>query len=303
MTTRFASKEEYRAEGGRGPSAQRLHHIQSTGALTIQRRGGFGGLKSRSTIDQGSLSHSTGRLPSIGQPSDEIRELSSEELKKGHGKLCYVCGAETLVSGSGLRACPTCHSIQLQSGLMSRSYAVAHPDAVLPDGTTSRQASKRSAAEQAKQQAESVDSGTTNILTCKLAWKRLSQASAEMSNTSVGADGFVADPSVAPEERVPIMAGIVNTGYSTGDRVKTTLRLAGAQAGGLGWDPINCETNEGTVVGPGRVAGEIMVKFDNSNQTCSMKMSQIKHVKEKGVQTNVDRGRCRKTLARPSTIM
>lgn len=98
------------------------------------------------------------------------------------------------------------------------------------------------------------------------------------------------------------MAGFVNTGYSNGDRVKTALRLPGACPGGLGWDPIASQTDEGTVTGPGRVAGEIMVKFDHSGHVVSMKMSQLQHVKFKEPTTNVDRNRRRQSLVRLSTV-
>jgi hypothetical protein len=182
---------------------------------------------------------------------------------------------------------------------MSHAYSIAHPDDTLPDGTSSRQASKRAVAEEKQRQADNPSDnglgGGLNSMGARLAWRLISAAAHAEMNAVPG--------QLAEEEKRPIWAGFVNTGYCEGDRVKTTLRLPGANPGGVGWDPINPQTDEGVVQGPGRELGEIMVKFDYSGHVCSMKMGQITHVKAKPPATNLDRSKCRKsTIPRLSTL-
>lgn len=311
MSARFPAQKGFVAEGSRGPSVRRL--VSSPGVLqpgTVQRGPLFGSLTKRRTIDDGTLSRSGSAASSLrphtsgGMPESGIIAKSADEMKKAQGALCFVCGAATLESGRGLRQCPVCRSIQLAGGGMSNAFAVKHAD----DEPSSRQSSKRVTEEAEAAKAgnleAAVDSGTGNQLNpllARSAWRRISQdAQAQMAHVH----GCTGQTIIAPgEEREPIMAGFVDTGYAKGDRVKTTLRLPGAIPGGVGWDPIDCQTDEGVVIGPGNKRGEIMVQFDHSGHNCSMKMGQITHVKIKEPTTNVDRSRRRKShLVRLSTI-
>lgn len=281
--TRFAAVQVHLVEGGRGPSALRL--AKSTSSLpSVSRNLLFGSRGKNLTIDEGNLAR---------HAKKQMEEPSAEVLKAAHGVLCYVCGTETHGSGSGLRQCPECHSIQLKSGGMSHAYGMSHDENGLSTRSGSklstRASSKRSAVEQKKQEDDiPMDAGMSGLsgLAARRAWRGLSQNSQGDSALDL----------------VPILAGTVLTGYFVGDRVKSNLRLAGASTGGLGWDPINVGPEEGTVQGPGLKSGELMVKFDSSGVICSMKMSHIDRVKGKGSQTNVQRKFKGKPLARLTTL-
>jgi len=322
---RFPPPKEAVYEGGRGPSSKRL--AQSTSSLV--RRGLFGTLEKHRSIDQGELASSSAGFKRASQ----LEETPYEELKKAQGKLCYICGAMTMESGTGLRHCPECRSLQLKSGMTSNAYARKHPDgheAALRDGVVdrvgsaagSRSSSKRSAGSSKERQFDReplppgmggafgqvvedavVDSGMGGSLSAfaqRRAWRRVSEAAhAEMATKTNLLPG---ETFVNPEDRVPIMAGYVETGFFTGDRVKTGLRLPGACPSGIGWDPINGQTNEGSVIGEGLKPGEIMVKFDAGGHSVSMKMSQLEHVKKREPKTHVERSRCRKSLVRATTV-
>merc|ERR1719482_2114295 len=108
------------------------------------------------------------------------------------------------------------------------------------------------------EEAVAIDTGLANPRVSKSAWSRLARG-AHQDMTQAQA---LPEMNLLDEERVPITFGFLETGYRKGDRVKTTLRLSGAVPTGHGWDPIAVQTDEGTVVGPGRNPGEIMVKFD-----------------------------------------
>jgi hypothetical protein len=201
---------------------------------------------------------------------------------------------------------------QLNSGMSSHIFAVGHQDDD-DDGmigrasskNSTRTSSKRSVREakqkgEEKEAQEKVDAvmGTGNHLAKDVAWRRLS-ASAHQHIHADGPPGTT----LLEEEKVPIMAGIVDSGYRKGDRVKASgVRLPGAVPGGSGWDPINVQTDAGWVVGAGRNPGEIMVKFDISGHTCSMKMSQIQHLKAKEPDNNIERSHARKSLPRLTTL-
>jgi hypothetical protein len=250
-------------------------------------------------MSAGSLSAATlGSMPgSLAKSASQVQEPALADLKAAGGELCYVCGSVTMQSGKGLRQCFACGSMQLKGGGTSHAYAMAHADDVLEDGTTSRQASKRST-----DQGE-IDMGggaKLNPLGARNAWRRISQdAAAEMAK----ANGFYDAKVSYDDEDGPIMAGFVDTGYRRGDRVMTRVRLPGAVPGGCGWDPIDTQTDQGVVTGVGHTAGEIMVTFDHSGYSCSMKMSQIEKVKPKVPNSHVDRSRCRKgQMTRISTL-
>lgn len=265
MCTRFPMPPQKPPEGTRGPSKQRL-------------------TQSAASLRQGALSNSLNRHRRAYSKSDaRMEENTDAESQGGPAKMCYVCGAPTVESGNGLRACPECHSIQLKSGFMSRSHTIANAALDLV-------AAKKLFDPDAPEIVEDVD---LNPRACRAAWTRMStNVHAEMTH----AMGTVPVDNVCglEEEHTPIMAGFVNTGYCKGDRVKTPLRLAGA-CPGAGWDPINHETGQGTVQGPGRKDGEIMVKFDYNNLTCSMKMGQLEHVHIHAPATHLQRSMCRKS--------
>jgi hypothetical protein len=157
--------------------------------------------------------------------------------------------------------------------------------------------------------------GTTsalNQIASRDAWRRMStigrdERESELNSRKPSKSGSVASGPPDLEEGMPIMAGYVNTGYCKGDRVKTTLRLPGACPTGRGWDPINPQTDEGVVVGPGNVTGEVMVLFDGGGHECSMKLGQITHAKPKlenltHVERNVRRKSKCSSLARTTTL-
>jgi len=314
MTTRFSIPEKRLAEGSRSAGGRRLS--TSVPQLPTVNRGGiFGQLSKRTTIDGGDLARPgsssdsrSGSKRSTTKNASQVQETSAADLKNARGKLCFICGAETIESGKQMRQCTECRSMQLASGLTSHAYAVKNPDELLPNGTTSRQASKSAAAAQKQFEADNPqDTGAgaaLNPAAARAAWRRLSIAGHAEGNTvkdsGLPQTGDVADPDV----RVPVMAGpFVNTGYYIGDRVKTTLRLPGACPSGTGWDPIQAQTDEGAVTGPGHNPGEIMVRFDAGGHICSMKMSHLAHVKVKEPQTNVARSACRKSVMTKMTTL
>lgn len=102
-----------------------------------------------------------------------------------------------------------------------------------------------------------------------------------------------------PGGRQPIMAGFVDTGYYVGDRVKSTLRLPGcAEPNRTGWNPLQAPQDDtGVVTGPGREAGEIMVKFDRNENEFSLKLSHLAHVHSEPV-SHVERHTQRRSYER-----
>lgn len=281
MSQRFPynAASEFQAAGTRGPSAMRLTLSQQF-------------LLSSSSLDRDSLSNSLSRHRNKYKKKDPpFGQKSAAELKAARGQLCYVCGTETVKSGNGLRTCPMCRSVQMQSGLASHLRSLDHPE----DGADlqSRKASKQGDGNQ----SAAVEIEASGFVTRK-AWSKLAQsAHAEMTHSL----GTVQLENISGlhEERTPIMVGSAKTGFYKGDRVRTALRLAGA-CPGAGWDPINCATGGGTVLGPGRKTGEIMVKFDYNNVTCSMKASQLEHIHIHPPATNLERSRQRKSHSQPA---
>lgn len=261
----------------------------STAALpSVVRRPLFGSLRrTQNTVDQGTLSRSTG---SLARPASQVQETAPDVLVGAKGKLCYICGAPTLEQGTGLRSCSECGSLVLKSGFSSHAHSVKEE---------SRSGSKKSIVSVLQDLAQApVDSGLSasmNPMASRSAWRRLSSAG------PIGLDQAPGNNAIDPEDREPIMAGIVDTGYKKGDRVKTNMRLAGGKP--PGWDPIeDASKDEGTVIGPGREAGHIMVKFDHSGSIVSMKLGQIEPLKAKAAMTNVARSNARKSLPRLTTL-
>lgn len=290
--TRFDKLPATTAEGSRGPGSKRLS--LSVAALpSVARRGSFGALSKHTTVDNGALGRSGSKQKAL--PLNQVQDLSADVLKAAGGSLCYACGTPTLESGKGLRQCIACGSVQLKSGATSHAYAKANMDEVLPNGTTSRQASKQSLADILMAECASAgEGGSMNPMANRNAWRRLSAVAPLQKPEDKGPENVLAE-----DERKPVMAGFVNTGYCVGDRVKTALRLPGAVPAGNGWDPINSQTDAGIVVGAGNNAGEVMVKFDHSGHTVSMKMGHIQHVKAQAPLSNVQRAVRRK----PSSIL
>lgn len=251
-----------RPEGTRGPSGKRLTLNNSEGSLPRIR----GGARSKEI---------------------DIDEKPWDELKAAKGLLCYVCGTPTHEAGSGLRACPSCHCVQHKSGLMSHLYSVAHPEECPRSPTASKARKGHDDDTQAAVQSD------LNPMALRNAWARLSQTVHHDMSHALG-EVPVSNVCGPDEEKTPIMHGIINTGYCKGDRVKTELRLPGA-CPGAGWDPINCETGQGTVTGPGRKFGEIMVKFDYNGLTCSMKLSHLEHIHVHKPSTHLERSFRRKS--------
>merc|ERR1719183_915601 len=140
-----------------------------------------------------------------------------------------------------------------------------------------------------------------NAIGARNAWRAMSQSSHVAMAQAMSAS-LSGESAVAGEERVPVMAGSLNTGYYIGDRVKTTLRLPHRDE--KGHDPSDPTEREcGIVQGPGRAQGEIMVKFEGSG-TVSIKVGQLEHVHAKKPQTNLDRSRCRKShISHYNTVM
>lgn len=132
-----------------------------------------------------------------------------------------------------------------------------------------------------------------NPLASRQAWRRLSvQAEADLRKAS----SSLCLEEVDDDNPQPIFAGIVNTGYTIGDRVKSNVRLPrhGRDNNCNNWDFLHNSADEGFVTGPGREAGEIMVKFDCSGVVCSMKMDRIEHVTEKRPGSHMERNNNRR---------
>lgn len=297
VSERFPARKENPPEGTRGPSGKRMtmsKHNLSSSLPSLNRGPLFGSLSRKSTTDSGSTRSMS------KSSSSPVFEKTEEEKAASHGKLCAVCGDETAESGKGLRQCPTCHSIQLASGFASHTLNMTNPGQGLQDAVHQLMAKHKihGQFDDAISSDVVVDNGlgpSNNHLAHATAWRRVSMTGhAEMAMALSGC--------LQEEDKQPVMAGIVNTGYAVGDRVKTTLRLPGAAPSKVGWDPITPESNEGTVTGPGRVPGEIMVKFDHCSKdhVVSMKMSQLTHVKTKEPIGHLERSFRRKAHLKPS---
>jgi len=288
---RFASPKIFTATGGRGPSATRL--ARSSAESSLRRGPSFGSLSRHTTVDNGQLERASSK--SKRQVIDQDPEL----LAAARGKLCYECGTPTIESGGGLARCPECGSIQLKSGGSSHAHSQMEERA---SSKSSRAGSKKQGlGDITAAMMEEVSGmgnglgGSHNKVAAQRAWRRISSAGhvdmAFQTGLAVGVDN-ISNPLC---ERIPIKAGAVDTGFFEGDRVKSNMRLPGACPGGLGWDPINPQTDEGVAIGIGRSAGELMVKFDSGGITCSMKMSHLRHCHVREPNTMIERSRCRQS--------
>mmetsp|Transcript_124600 Transcript_124600/g.232965 ORF Transcript_124600/g.232965 Transcript_124600/m.232965 type:complete len:290 (-) Transcript_124600:100-969(-) len=198
---------------------------------------------------------------------------------------CHLCGDELKESGKGLSFCAGCHSLRLKSGHMSHAYAEKHP---------TRTASKDG---NRTKDLFAVEPGTMmNGVAARGAGRRMSMRE----------DGVMADDVMADEGPKKIMAGFIDTGYKVGDRIKSRYRPAVAAASEAGWNPLNKETDEGVVLGPGHKVGEILVKFEYGEVTASMKLHQIEHAAAKppasNLERNVNRRQSSKGICRASTL-
>lgn len=234
----------------------------------------------------------------------EDKPMVFEDLKKSHGRLCYNCGSETAASGTGLRACPACHCIQLNSGMMSHAYSMAHPE----ESKHLRNSKSRSALagkgnDDDAQGASELSNG--NGLAIRKAWSQLTASMvgdmARATAPKQGPSACALDCYGGAEERAPIRAGSKETPYRKGDRVKSTMRLTGS-CPGAGWDLINCETGQGTVLGAGRSKGEILVKMDYSGHDCSLKMAHISPVNAPKPRSTLERMQSRRMNSRVSGL-
>jgi len=117
--------------------------------------------------------------------------------------------------------------------------------------------------------AKLLESGALRVdcsLAGKLAFRRMMQdARADMALPAVS--GAVAQSRGTELE---------NTGFSIGDRVKSSFRIPGSSS------------SEGIVVGYGNRTGEIMVKFDGIDLGVSMKIRQVELAKERKPVSNIE---------------
>lgn len=180
---------------------------------------------------------------------------------------CHLCGAELHDTGKGLTFCQGCHSLRLRSGRTSHAYG---------EKTASRNASKQAPP---KDPFDKDPGASMSSLVARGAARRMSARE----------DGLLAEDVGQAAESKKIMAGIVDTGYKVGDRIKSKYRPAVAAANEAGWNPLNKETDEGVVLGAGKHVGEVLVKFDYGEVTASMKLHQIEHAVSKGPVSNVER--------------
>jgi len=189
--------------------------------------------------------------------------------------MCQACGADSIVSGvDGLQQCSDCRSIQLKSGRMSRAFALKNNTNCAEGGLKSGLRLKTDGVAT----AEMLESGALRAdcsLAGKLAFRRMMQdARADMALPAV--------PDAAAQSRG---TELENTGFSIGDRVKSSLRIPGS------------DSSEGVVVGYGNKVGEVMVKFDGSDLGMSMKIRKIEMAKERKPVSNIEcntrrRNRC-----------
>jgi len=288
--SRFCAPKVYSATGNRGPSATRLGQSAS----------GFR-FESDSQLAKNLLERKGSK-----QKKAEFEDLNPELLNAAHGMLCFQCGAKTTESGNGVRKCTVCSSLVLKGG--HSSSASAQPSAPASRAGSkqsmgSRQGSKASqsggqslmdvAAAMMEANGPQALGSSFNRVAAGKAWRRLSVEGHHDMALATGlfkGETNVADPHADP---IPIVGPMGETGFFVGDRVKSNMRLPGACPGGLGWDPIDPQTNEGTITGEGGKFGEIMVKFDASGIECSMKVAHLTKCKYKEPTTNIDRSRCR----------
>lgn len=256
MSSRFPSKESCSSHGSRGPSAMRL----STPTL-----------------------QSSAARRSLSTPKDFTRlpspAAATTSRQKKEAMRCCICSTELASSGNGLSICTRCRGVHLSSGRVSHLWAVKNGSPTPVQDETVR-----------ANDNYSIDLGhnkISNPLANRQAWRRLSEQ-AHVNMCNIPSLDHAQNGDSAGE---PIFAGIVNTGYVVGDRVKSSVRLPrDRDSKGDNWDFLSCDsTDEGVVIGPGHVAGEIMIKFDHNRRACSMRMDKIERVSEKEPTTNCQR--------------
>lgn len=294
---RFQAPKVYDATGNRGPSATRLGQSAS----------GF-----RFESDSQLAKNLLERKNSKQKKDKEFEDLNPELLNAAHGLLCFQCGGKTVESGNGCRKCTVCSCLVLKGGHSSSASAEKSSSSAInlsragsKQSMGSRQGSKASmsggqslmdvAAAMMEANGPQALGSSFNRVAAGKAWRRLSVEGHHDMAVATGlfkGETNVSDPH---SELIPIVGPMGETGFFVGDRVKSNMRLPGACPGGLGWDPINPQTNEGTITGEGGKFGEIMVKFDASGTECSMKVAHLTKCKYKDPTTNIDRSRCRQT--------
>lgn len=258
-SSRFPVPESKKNEGPvgtRGPQGKRLTVCMSTGSLPLDA------FKSLANPRRGNRNRETVL---------QIHESSEEAVKGAHGRLCYLCGSETDVSGKGLRQCPECHSIQLQSGMMSHAYAVLHPN----EGVLHKKGKGNNNDQVSLESLEGMGA-KMNKTAARSAWSRMGQTVHEVLDR--------ASPKMATIDQVPgaiERVPVPNTGnrFYTGDMVRTSLRLGRPiEEHFCGWDLLASHVDEGTVTGPGRKLGEVMVIFEKTGLEASMKPNFIEKI-------------------------
>lgn len=187
---------------------------------------------------------------------------------------CIDCGGLMKKSGRGLKLCTECRLLTYSSGFVSR----------LASGDPPKPSEEELAIVRANEERFSKG------LMQRKAWRRASSAAlVEMrqDKTAWGpSPDSVIDESADTKSSKPIMAGFANTGYSVGNKVRTSVRL---QEAGEPWNPLKEPANEAYVIGPGNNSGEIMIKFAHNGAKASLKLSQIEHVPVKGPRNNLER--------------